>query len=173
MVLKRLALLSSIFVFLLPLSISTTAQQTSHLSDIYMAQHPVPPGTRVVLTGTITTGGTSGSVSLSTTANGQSQIQLQLPSGSETETRSVSRFWRAGTWTDSSGAAHQVPVQDLAGPHPAWFYPSFILMSGLGSPDYVSSDLGVETRNGISVEHVAVWQVPISSLPASSAAYVQ
>jgi hypothetical protein len=173
MVLKRLALLSSIFVFLLPLSISTTAQQTSHLSDIYMAQHPVPPGTRVVLTGTITTGGTSGSVSLSTTANGQSQIQLQLPSGSETETRTIARFWRAGTWTDSSGAKHQVAAQDLAGPHPAWFYPSFILMSGLGSPDYVSSDLGVETRNGISVEHIAVWQRPISSLPAPSAAYVQ
>jgi hypothetical protein len=46
-------------------------------------------------------------------------------------------------------------------------------MSGLGSPDYVSSDLGVETRNGISVEHIAVWQLPISTLPASSVAYVK
>jgi hypothetical protein len=173
MILKRLALLSSIFVFSLPLSISTIAQQASHLSDIYMAQHPVPPGTNVVLTGTATAGGTSGSISLTAATNGQSQIQLQLPSGSETETRSVSRFWRSGTWTDSNGAAHHVPVQDLTGPHPAWFYPSFILMSGLGSPDYVSSDLGVETRNGVSVEHIAVWQRPINSLPASSVAYVQ
>ena len=174
MLLKRLALLSSIFVFSLPLSVATAAQQASHLPDIYMAQHPVPPGTSVVLVGTATTTGTTpASISLSAAANGQSQIQVQLPSGSETETRTISQFWRAGTWTDSSGAAHQVPVQDLAGPHPAWFYPSFILMSGLGSPGYISSDLGVETRNGISVEHIAVWQRPISSLPASSVAYVQ
>jgi hypothetical protein len=173
MILKRLAVLSSIFVFSLPVSICATAQQVSHLPDIYMAQHPVAPNTSVVLTGTATTGGTSAPISLSAGANGVSQIQLQLPSGSETETRTISRLWRAGTWTDSSGAAHQVPAQDLAGPHPAWFYPSFILISGLGSPVYISSDLGVETRNGTSVEHIAIWQRPINSLPASSAAYVQ
>jgi hypothetical protein len=181
MILKRLALLSSIFVSSLLLTTVAIAQQgsapggqqASHLADIYMAQHPVPSGTNVVLAGTVTTAGTTGTISLSTAANGQSQIQLQLPSGSETETRSISRFWRAGTWTDSSGDAHPAPPQDLMGPHPAWFYPSFVLMSGLGSPDYVSSDLGVETRNGISVEHIAVWQLPISTLPASSVAYVK
>jgi hypothetical protein len=181
MILKRLVLFFSIFVFSLLLTRVAIAQQgsspsgqpASHLPDIYMAQHPLPSGTNVVLAGTTTTGGASGSISLSAAANGQSQIQLQLPSGSTTETRSISRFWRAGTWTDSSGAANHVPPQDLMGPHPAWFYPAFILMSALGSPSYVSSDLGVETRNGISVEHIEVWQVPISGLPASSVAYVQ
>jgi hypothetical protein len=181
MLLKRLAFLPLFLVFSLLLTTVATAQQgsspsgqpASHLPDIYMAQHPAPSGTNVVLAGTITTAGAAGSISLSAAANGQSQIQLQLPSGSETETRSISRFWRAGTWTDSSGAAHPAPPQDLMGPHPAWFYPSFVLMTGLGSPDYVSSDLGVETRNGISVEHIAVWQMPISTLPASSVAYVK
>jgi hypothetical protein len=180
MFLKRLTLLPSIFVFSLLLATVATAQQgsspsqqPSHLPAIYMAQHQVPVGTNVVIAGTTTTGGASGSISLSAAANGQSQIQLQLSSGSATETRSISPFWRGGTWTDSSGASHQIPLQDLMGPHPAWFYPSFILMSGLGSPGYVSSDLGVETRNGISVEHIAVWQAPIGNLPASSAAYVQ
>jgi hypothetical protein len=181
MLLKRLALLSSIFAFSLSLAAIAVAQQgstptgeqVSHLPDIYMAQHPLQSGTNVVLAGTITTDGATGSISLSAAANGQSQIQLQLPSGSETETRTISRFWRAGTWTDSSGAAHPASPQDLMGPHPAWFFPSFILMSGLGSPDYVSSDLGLETRNGISVEHIAVWQRPINTLPASSVAYVE
>jgi hypothetical protein len=181
MPLKRLALLSSIFVFSLPLATVAIAQQgstpggqqSSHLPDIYMAQHQVPAGTTIVLAGTITTAGATGSISLSAAANGQSQIQLQLPSGSATETRSILRFWRTGTWTDSSGAAHHVPLQDLMGSHPAWFYPAFVLMSGLGSPDYVSSDLGLETRNGVSVEHIAVWQMPISTLPASSVAYVK
>ena len=181
MLLKRLTLLTCILVFPLPLTTVAIAQQgsspsgqpASHLPDIYMAQHPLPSGTNVVLAGTTTTGGASGSISLSAAANGQSQIQLQLPSGSETESRSISRFWRAGTWTDSSGVAHPAPPQDLMGPHPAWFYPSLVLMSGLGSPDYVSSDLGLETRNGISVEHIAVWQRPINTLPASSVAYVK
>jgi hypothetical protein len=181
MILKRLMLLSSIFVFSLLLGADAIAQQgpapggqqASHLPDIYMAQHPVPSGTKVVLAGTITTNGTTGSISLSAAANGQSQIQLQLPSGSQTETRTISHRWRAGTWTDSTGAAHQVPQQDLMGPHPAWFYPSFILMSGLGSPGYVSQDLGVEARDGVSVEHIAVWQAPIRGLPASSVAYVK
>jgi hypothetical protein len=162
-----LAVLSCVF------ALPASPQQASHLPDIYMAQHPAPSGTNVALTGIITTSGASGSISLSAAANGQSQIQLQLPSGSTTETRSISRFWRAGTWTDSTGAAHHVPPQDLTGPHPAWFFPSFVLMSGLGSPDYVSSDLGVEIRNGVSVEHIAVWQLPISTLPASSVAYVK
>jgi hypothetical protein len=181
MTLKRLALLSSILVSSLLLTAVAIAQQgsspsgqpASHLPDIYMAQHRVPSGTNVVLAGTITTAGTTGSISLSAAASGQSQIQLQLPSGSQAETRTISRRWRAGSWTDSTGAVHQVPPQDLMGPHPAWFYPSFILMSGLGLPGYVSSDLGVETRDGMSVFHIAVWQMPISSLPASSAAYVQ
>ena len=108
MILKRLALLASILIFSLPLATVAIAQQgpapggqqASHLPDIYMAQHPVPSGTNVVLVGTITTAGAAGSISLSAAVNGQSQIQLQLPSGSETETRSISRFWRAGTWTD-------------------------------------------------------------------------
>jgi len=181
MILKRLVLFATIFVFSLLLARVATAQQgsspsgqpASHLPDIYIVQHPVPSGTNVVLAGTITTAGTSGSISLSAAANGQSQIQLQLPSGSQTETRTISHRWRAGTWTDSTGAAHQVPQQDLMGPHPAWFYPSFILMSGLGLPGYVSQDLGVEARDGVSVEHIAVWQAPISSLPASSVAYVK
>jgi hypothetical protein len=180
MILKRLSLLSSILAFSLPLAAIALAQQgstptgeASHLPDIYMAQHPLAPDTNVVLAGTITTGGATGSISLSAAANGLSQIQLELPSGTQTETRSISRLWRAGKWTDSSGVAHPTPPQDLTGPHPAWFYPAFVLMSGLGSPGYVSSDLGVETRNGISVEHIAVWQLPISTLPASSVAYVK
>lgn len=171
MLLKRLAILTSVFGF--TLSVSAAAQQTSHLPDIYMAQRPVLPSTNVVIAGTITTDGTSGTISLTAAANGRSQIQLQMPSGAETETRTISRFWRSGTWTDSSGAVHMIPAQDLVGPHPAWFYPSFILISALGSPDYISSDLGVEARNGVSVEHIAVWQRPINSLPASSATYVQ
>ena len=76
MILKRLALLSSIFVFSLLLTAvaiaqqgSSPSQQASHLPAIYMAQHPVPLGTNVVLAGTTTTGGVSGSISLSAAAN--------------------------------------------------------------------------------------------------------
>jgi hypothetical protein len=180
MILKRLALLCSIFVLSLPLTSiaiaqqgSSPSQQPSHLPDIYTAQHPLPQGTSVALSGAITSAGLTGTISLTAAANGQSRIQVQLPSGSETETRSISPFMRSGTWTDSTGFAHQVPPQDLSGPHPAWFYPSFILMSGLGSPGYVSQDLGVEVRDGVSVEHIAIWQAPIKNLPASSVGYVK
>ena len=123
--------------------------------------------------GSITTSGVSGTISFKAIPNGQTQIQIALPSGSETETRSALPLLRHGTWTDSAGTAHLVPAQDLTGPHPAWFFPTFVLISGLGSPDYLSSNLGTETRNGMSVEHIAVWQRPIDSLPTSSAAYVQ
>jgi hypothetical protein len=162
----------SVFVLLLP-TMTAIAQQTSQMPNISAMAQAIPPGTNVALTGAITTNGVSGTISLSATPNGQTQIQVSLPSGSETETRSISHWWRSGSWVDSSGASHQIPPQDLMGPHPAWFFPTFVLISGLGSPDYFSSNLGIETRNGVSVEHIEVWQVPIASLPASSAAYVQ
>jgi hypothetical protein len=163
----------SLTFFLLLLTTVATAQQANQLPNMVAMQSSIPPGTYLSMTGSITKDGVSGTISLKATRNGQTQIQVALPSGSETETRLISPLWRTGIWTDSTGASHQVPAQDLVGPHPAWFFPTFVLMSGLGSPDYLSSNLGIETRNGISVEHIAVWQRPINSLPASSAAYVQ
>ena len=163
----------SVPIFLLLIATIATAQQANQLPNIYAMQQLIPPGTYLAMTGSITTSGVSGTISFKAIPNGQTQIQIALPSGSETETRSVLPLLRHGTWTDSAGTAHLVPAQDLTGPHPAWFFPTFVLISGLGSPDYLSSNLGTETRNGMSVEHIAVWQRPIDSLPASSAAYVQ
>jgi hypothetical protein len=160
-------------LFLLLLTTVATAQQANQLPNMVAMQSSIPPGTQLSMTGSITKGGVSGTISFNATRNGQTQIQVALPSGAETETRSISPLWRTGTWTDSTGATHQVPAQDLVAAHPAWFFPTLILISGLGSPDYISSNLGIETRHGISVEHIAVWQRPIDSLPASSAAYVQ
>jgi len=146
---------------------AANAQQTSQLPNILSAQPQISNGTSVMLAGTITIGTTIGSISISSSPNGQSQINLTLPAGSETETRLISRLLRYGTWTDLAGAQHQVPQQDLVGPHPAWCFPPFILISGLASPQYLSADLGPETRNGASVEHIAFWQNPLTSVPAS------
>ena len=163
----------SITLFLLLPTTVATAQQANQLPNMSAMQSSIPPGTQLSMTGSITKGGVSGTISFNATRNGQTQIQVALPSGSMTETRSILPLLRHGTWTDSTGAAHEVPAQDLMGPHPAWFFPTLVLISSLGSPNYLSSNLGSETRNGMTVEHIAVWQRPIDSLPASSAAYVQ
>ncbi|MGA8366855.1 MAG: hypothetical protein ACLQMT_02075 [Candidatus Acidiferrales bacterium] len=164
--------------FLLPIALAAqgTSQQTTSpprpgrsiaLALKSMdAQTAGAPINDVTLTGTVTLAGGpdagSGPVTLSATADGKSQINMNLPSGQQTEIRSYSRMSHTGTWTNSEGASHDFSVTNTLGPHPAWYFPAFVMQRGFMSTQYFAGDLGPATWDGASVEHLQIFRRPSS-----------
>jgi hypothetical protein len=124
------------------------------------------PANDVTLTGTITLAGRpnagSGAITLSAAADGKSQVTMNLPSGQQTEVRAYSRMAHTGTWTSPDGASHDFSVLNTLGPHPAWYFPAFVMQRGFMSTQYFTGDLGPATFNGASVEHLQIFRRPWS-----------
>ena len=131
------------------------------------AQAGGAPANDVTLTGTITLAGGpnagSGAITLSATRDGKSQVSMNLPSGQQTEARSYSPMSHTGTWTGPDGASHDFSVLNTLGPHPAWYFPAFVMQSGFMSTQYFAGDLGPATWDGASVEHLQIFRRPSSA----------
>jgi hypothetical protein len=114
----------------------------------------------VTLTGKSTIPGNSGpqtgSIVLVATANGRTQVTTDSGSGIWDYTSGT----RVGNYSSPDGVIHRIPAQNLPAIHPAWFFPAFIMAAGSPSPDFATSDMGQEARNGAAVRHVAVWRQP-------------
>jgi hypothetical protein len=178
---EKFAILASCLplILLLHLAPPAAAQQSSStiLPQLMNAQAGNMPLHSIFLTGTVSgpngSGATSGTVSLNASSHQWSQVALQTPSGNQTEIRNGSGLYHIRMSTGIDGVPHTTEMTDLKLPHPAWFSPSFVLLSGLASPKYWSADLGTQTWKGSTVSHVAIWQRVPSNLPASVAALAQ
>ena len=120
--------------------------------------------TDVTMSGTVTiTAGTNtdtGTVTLVATSSGRTQSTVTTTTGTHTEIRDISGGWPTLTVIGTDGVAQTVTTQSALAPHPASFYLPFVLTSGLSSSIYASSDVGKDTWNGATVEHISVWMVP-------------
>jgi hypothetical protein len=120
--------------------------------------------TDVTLTGTITVlrgakGDDTGTITLIARGDTQAEVTMTMGTGSRTELRSLSSSGQPSeSWTGPDGTVKHNPVQSLLTPHPAWFFPQFVLTS-LGR-SVSSSFVATETRNGASVNHLQIWQSP-------------
>lgn len=116
--------------------------------------------TDVSLTGTVTltTGPNteSGTAHFIATANGRASGTLTMPSGIRTNLRDYSTNVHTGMMTLPGQTPVPEPAEDLTGPHPAWFYPAFIINSAMVST-YLQAFVGQEIRDGQSVQHIAIW----------------
>ena len=108
----------------------------------------------------------SSTVTLVATASGQSQNTAVTPSGTQTTVQDISGTVPTLTVTGTDGVSHTIQTASALTPHPAWFYPAFVLASGLSS-SYAASYVGHETRNGIAVEHIAIWRTNGSTTAVS------
>jgi len=128
------------------------------------AQTGGAPIADVTLSGTVrfTNGSNAGSgaITLSATADGQSRVTMSLPSGQQTEVRNHSPMSHTGSWTGPDGASHDFSLLNLLGPHPAWFFPAFVMKNGFMSTQFFAGDLGPATWEGASVEHLAIFRRP-------------
>jgi hypothetical protein len=177
-VLFRSSLTTSLFLVLLA---GAAAQQSplSTLSKIRGGLTELRPIKTISIRGTVTSSTafaqTTGTISLKAHSQGSSEVDMRWPDGHNVmEVRNGEGInpWR--TWTAEDGGAKKSSLKDTRLPHPAWFFPSFILLSGLGSPDYWFSDLGAQTWEGKNVEHIAIWQrLPVAIAATANAARQQ
>jgi hypothetical protein len=138
------------------------SQAASLLRQSIAAMTGGAPITDVTMTGTATltigSDAESGTIVLVATASGQSRVTLDLPSGSRSDFRDYSTATHTGTFAGPDGVSHSVPTPLLAAPHPAWFFPAFVMASATSpSSSYASSLVGRETRNGVMAEHATIW----------------
>ncbi len=91
------------------------------------------------------------------TDTGQSQETTVTPAGTEVVVRGVSAGVPVLSVTGTDGATHVIDTWSALTPHPAWFYPAFLLHDALSS-SYVASYVGQETWEGVPVVHIAIWR---------------
>lgn len=134
------------------------------------------PGiTDASLTGKLTIlmpGGTTntGTIVMAAKGDSQAQITMQTATGTHTEVRSVSSEGiPAEMRTSPDGTVTHNPTSSLFTPHPAWFFPQFVL-SAQPASNLSSAFIASETRAGVPVNHIEVWQSESSQSTPSAAA---
>lgn len=136
------------------------------------------PAADVTLAGKITVfipGGTTdtGTITMAARGDSQAEIVMAMATGIRTEVRTVSSDGLpAEMRTGPDGAVTHNPVHSLLTPHPAWFFPQFVLSAHPVST-LLSSFIASETRNGVPVNHLEVWQSPPNGSSLSTLATQQ
>jgi len=92
-------------------------------------------------------------------AAGAARIDLTLSSGQRSEVENLSLAAPAGSWSGPDGVSHAMAVHNLL-TEPSWFFPAFAISRRLSNTGYVATYIGHETRNGQTVEHISVSQMP-------------
>jgi hypothetical protein len=98
--------------------------------------------------------------------SGAARIEFDFPSGTQKQTYNNSSGSPAGVWSGADAVSHRIFYHNLL-VDPTWFFPTFPIMRRL-SATYMVADLGLETRNGQSVEHLVTYE--LSSLKLASSA---
>lgn len=142
--------------------VSTVSMQSSYaaLSGSTVVQDGTLSGTFDSYSGSDHENGPLVMEALST---GSSRVDLTEAAGVVSEIRNNSSGGPGGVWVGSDGTRHSMSQFNVL-TEPAWFLPN-IAVGRILSSSAVVSDVGRETKNGISVEHFSVVQ----SAPALAA----
>ena len=100
----------------------------------------------------------SGTFSALCSVNGYGQLQVQLSNSALTETRQMVNGVRTGVWTGSDGTQHPVAAHNLLTAD-QWYCPSIIFSRIVQATDASVQFVGIESRNGQSLEHFRVTRV--------------
>lgn len=99
----------------------------------------------------------SGMATLEATSIGQARIDLSLASGRRGEVADLSTGSLAGSWSGSDGTWHPAAMHNLL-TDPSWFIPAFFMARALVAANYAVIPADAQTKDGIAVEHFAVYQ---------------
>lgn len=149
----------------IPRPAQANAQGSTYLQQSLTAVTGQSQLSDVTLTGSIIVmkGGSpleSGTITLEAIGDTEAQVTMTMPSGTRTEVRSISSLGvPAEIWTGPDGTVKRNPSSSLLTPHPAWFLPALV-MTAQPISQTGSSFVASETRNGVPVNHLQVWQLP-------------
>lgn len=99
----------------------------------------------------------TGTAVLKATSIGQGRIDLSMPTGPRSEIVDISQTPLTGSWSGPDSIWHAMAYHNLF-TEPSWFFPTFLVARVLSTSGYAVSAPDSETKNGISVEHVTVYQ---------------
>jgi hypothetical protein len=99
----------------------------------------------------------SGTAVLKALATGEARMDFSFPSGQRSEVRTNSNSVPAGTWTGPDGKSHAQSQHNLM-TDSAWFFPALTVGRLVSSQNSSVSLVGLETRDGVQVAHLTVFQ---------------
>lgn len=138
-----------------------TSQGTAFLQRALTALSGGPSLSDITLSGTAQriagSDDESGTVVLKALPTGESRMDLTFPSSLRSEIRANSSTSPVGAWSGTDGALHPISQHNLW-TDSSWFFPAFTLARLLSDSSYTISDIGPETRNGESVEHLTIFR---------------
>ena len=98
----------------------------------------------------------TGTTTLKATSIGQGRIDLSLTAGQRSEVADISQGAPTGSWCGSDSVWHSTVPHNLL-TDPSWFFPAFLFNRVLSTSTYAVSALDAETKDGVGVEHFAVY----------------
>jgi|SRR5579864_298543 len=87
----------------------------------------------------------------------ESRIDLNLNSGPRSDVRSAPNGIPQGAWRISSGSVAPYAEHNCF-TDASWFFPALSSITQTSNPSYVFRYVGLETRNGLSVQHIQVFR---------------
>ena len=89
--------------------------------------------------------------------SGASRMEFDFPSGTQREVQNNSSGSPAGVWSGADAVSHKISYHNLL-VDPVWFFPTFPIMRRVTAA-FAVADLGLESYNGQSAEHLVTYQL--------------
>lgn len=93
---------------------------------------------------------------------GQSRVDLTLGSSAQSEVRNVSNGIPSGAWAKNGNPSVSY-AQHNAWTDAAWFFPGLSSLIQTNNPNFVFKYVGQEQHDGVSAQHLQVFQSPATS----------
>ena len=110
----------------------------------------------------------TGSATLLAKGTGQSRIDLKLNSGTRTEVRNDTAGSQQGESIATDGSVQPWP-QHNCWINGAWFFPALSMLSAPSDPSVIITYIGLESRGGMSVQHLRAYSYLASKSSALTA----
>src|SRR5690348_13014356 len=99
----------------------------------------------------------TGTAILRATSIGQGRIDLSLSDGQRSDVADISQTVPIGSWCGPDGTWHAMAGHNLLS-DPSWFFPTFLISRALSTVSYAITTADAETKDGIAVQHIAVYR---------------
>jgi hypothetical protein len=95
----------------------------------------------------------TGTVALKALGTLESRMDLSLSSGTRSEVRNASNGVPQGSWLAPNGSVSNMAMHNCF-TDAAWFFPALTVLSQTSNPNLSIAYVGLETKNGIPVQHL-------------------
>jgi hypothetical protein len=125
------------------------------------------------VTATAASGNETGTGTLQAKGVGESRIDLTLPSGMRTEIRNDGGGTNPQGESAVNGGNYQLWAQHNCWISASWFFPALSVLASTSDPTVIFSYVGMEKRNGSSVQHIQSYRYIVDPSRSATTALTQ